>query len=295
MPFSQSDTWTFCLPPLAAWTPIFHWIDRWEHTVYRVEKEIIRMWLPRQVGNGLLTIQPRCETELELTLVHEQHVTRKVVEQFLATWWDLDRNMQPFYDQFTDDSLLRSSITWNRGARIVGFPDLFEALVVGILGQQVNVKFAYTLKQRLTEAYGEALDWNGATWWRFPTYDAVLGADPDTLRQMQISKPKAEYILGAAEAMAEGRLLTQSLKGLPFPQQMDVLTSLRGIGNWTAQYVCMKCLHSIEAFPAGDAGLQNAAKSLLGMDRKPTVEELDELASAWKGWEAYATWFLWMS
>ena len=263
--------------------------------MYRVEDDTIRMWLPRAVGNGFLTITSVSDNQLQLRLDHSGDLDEKQVEAFLRRWWDLDRDMALFYQQFADDDLLKDSIVANRGARIVGFPDLFEALVIGILGQQVNVQFAYTLKQRLTEAYGEHLDWQGETWWRFPEPAQLGSVSVQELRDMQISQRKAEYLLGVAGAMADGRLSKEELEQQSFAEQMSALTALRGIGAWTAQYVCMKCLHGMDAFPAGDAGLQNAVKSLLGMDRKPTVEELQELATAWKGWEAYATWFLWMS
>ncbi|MNE90575.1 DNA-3-methyladenine glycosylase [compost metagenome] len=55
----------------------------------------------------------------------------------------------------------------------------------------------------------------------------------------------------------------------------------------------MRCLRDTTAYPTGDVGLQNAVKFLTGMDRKPTPAELLELAVPWKGWEAYATFYLW--
>lgn len=293
--FPLHTTFTLLLPKYARWSPIIRWIDRWERRVYRVEGDKIRMWLPRQVGEGFLEIHPISETELQLDLAHEAGISQSTVTSFCGAWWDLDRDLSPFYEAFQDDPVLSESILQNEGARIVGFPDVFEALSIGILGQQVNVKFAYTLKERITEQYGDSMEWQGETWYRFPRPDQLLQATVEDLREMQVSTRKAEYLLGVAKAIHEGTVNRDHLLTISFQEQMRILTSLRGIGGWTAQYVAMKCLHGMDAFPAGDAGLQNAGKTVLGLGRKATVEELLELAKAWKGWEAYAAWFLWMS
>ena len=295
LPYDRAEAWEFSLPPLTSWRQLMRWIDRWERMVYRVDGESIRMWLPAEAGEGFLEIVPLHDQALQLKLHHDGSLTRARVESYLRAWWDLERDMSPFYERFTRDPLLGASLTANRGARIVGFPDLFENLVLGILGQQVNVAFAYTLKQRLTEAYGEAADFQGETWWHFPRPEVLAAASLEQLREMQISQRKAEYVVGVARAMAGNEFSKESLMAMDWAGQMATLTALRGIGSWTAQYVCMKCLHSIRAFPAGDAGLQNAVRDLLAMDRKPTEAELIELSAQWEGWEAYAVWFLWMS
>ncbi len=282
------------LPPHTRWSQLLCWIDRYESRVYRLADSQLRLWLPASVGEGWLTVWPEGEEQLALTLHHAGQPARQAVEAFLRAWWDLDRDLAPFYRAFAQDDLLGPLLARHHGARIVGFPDLFEALVIGILGQQVNVAFAYTLKHRLTEAYGQSREQQGEVWWRFPRPADLAGASVAALRQMQVSQRKAEYLLGVAEAMHTGQLDKAQLLQMDFEAQVEALTALRGIGNWTAQYVCLKCLHSLRAFPAGDVGLQNSVKQLLHMARKPSVEELYELAHPWQGWEAYATWFLWM-
>ncbi len=72
-----------------------------------------------------------------------------------------------------------------------------------------------------------------------------------------------------------------------------LLVGSRGIGPWTANYVLLRCLRFPTALPIEDVGLHNAIKLLLGMDRKPTVEEIREPAKPWAGWESYATFYLW--
>jgi len=73
------------------------------------------------------------------------------------------------------------------------------------------------------------------------------------------------------------------------------LIELRGVGKWTAEYVCLRCLGDPDAFPIDDIGLQNAIKRELDLKEKPTIAEIHHHAAAWKNWQAYATFYLWSS
>jgi len=70
------------------------------------------------------------------------------------------------------------------------------------------------------------------------------------------------------------------------------LVSIRGVGNWTADYTIMKCFNINNAFPIADVGIHNALKGILALDKKPTIADIEKLSVNWKGWEAYATFYL---
>jgi DNA-3-methyladenine glycosylase II len=71
--------------------------------------------------------------------------------------------------------------------------------------------------------------------------------------------------------------------------------SIKGVGNWTANYALMKTFRCPEAFPLEDAGVHNAIKNLRKMKTKPTLEQVKRIFKKYKGWEAYATLYLWKS
>jgi len=73
------------------------------------------------------------------------------------------------------------------------------------------------------------------------------------------------------------------------------LMRLHGVGKWTAEYVCLRCLKDPAAFPVDDVGLQNAIKQQLHLSAKPSVDEIYKFSRHWKNWEAYATFYLWNS
>jgi DNA-3-methyladenine glycosylase II len=75
----------------------------------------------------------------------------------------------------------------------------------------------------------------------------------------------------------------------------EKLLQIRGVGEWTADYVLMKCFRIPSVFPITDVGLHNALKIHLGLSQKPSLPEIKKLAADWNPWEAYATFYLWRS
>lgn len=220
--------------------------------------------------------------------------TRSATVQYIREWFDLDTDLTPFYAMAQADGLLRHTVDRFRGLRIVGIPDLFEALCWAMIGQQINLAFAYTLKRRFVERYGERALWNGRSYWLFPTPQRIAGLAPGDLIDLQLTSKKSEYVIGAAKLIAEGKLSKELLlNGEHGGSAEQRLVGIRGIGPWTANYVMMRCLRIPSAFPVQDVGLHNAIKHVTGTERKPTVEEIKQMSASWTGWEAYATFYLW--
>ena len=222
--------------------------------------------------------------------------SRKIVAEYIWEWFDLDQDLGEFYQVASQDKVLKKLAHKYYGLRIMCIPDLFEAIVWAIMGQQINLTFAYRLKKRFVELFGESLTFEGETFWLFPSFEKIASINVDDLRKLQFTNRKAEYIIGIAKAMANGELSKELLLQKKDYQQMQKsLMMIRGIGAWTADYVMMKCLHDASSFPVADVGLHNALKNLLGLERKPTIEEIKEYAVDWEGWQAYATFYLWRS
>lgn len=218
---------------------------------------------------------------------------REEAAAYIEDWFDLKTDLQGFYAMAETDPILNGVVRQHYGLRIIGVPDLFEALAWAVMGQQINLSFAYTVKKRFVQSFGESLVYENEIYWTFPSAETIASLNVDDLRALQLTSRKSEYILGIAHAMATGGLQKQRL--LQEPDMERVLLGIRGIGSWSANYVMMKCLHSQSAFPLADVGLHNALKAQLQLDRKPTPAEIMELAKNWEGWQAYATFYLWRS
>ncbi len=177
-----------------------------------------------------------------------------------------------------------------RGLRVLLTQDPFEALVWAIVGQQVNLAFAYALRRDLIRLAGK------------PTFDGLV-AHPDAaalaalsvedLQARRFSRRKAEYLLHAASEVAAGRLRLEgrtTATGLA----RDLL-ALRGCGPWTAQYVLMRGFGFQDCVPVGDAGLTLALQRWFQLEARPDAAETTRLMAPFTPHRSLATFHLWAS
>ncbi|WP_373231130.1 DNA-3-methyladenine glycosylase [Cohnella sp.] len=216
------------------------------------------------------------------------------VIEYVREWFDLDTDLTPFYAMSKQDAILNKVVERLYGLRTMGIPDLFEALCWGIMGQQINLAFAYVLKRRFVESFGVQVRKEGISCWLFPTPQRIASLTVQELSCLQLTTKKSEYLIGVARLIVDGKLNKEMLlEANSFKSAEKMLVSIRGIGPWTANYVLMRCLRFPAAFPIDDVGLHNAIKSVLELQQKPTLAEIRELSTGWKNWEAYATFYLW--
>ena len=218
---------------------------------------------------------------------------RSELKQYVREWFDLDKDLKPFYTLASTNKVLKPLVEKFYGYRIVGQPDLFESLVWAVIGQQINLQFANTMKQRFVQEYGERLNVNGTTHYLFPQPKVVITLTHEQLLPLQFSRQKSKYTIGIAEAFESGQLSKEKIKNLPLEDAKEELMKIKGVGNWTANYALLRTFRYPGAFPLGDAGISNAVKKLLKLDRKPTKDEVIKFFRKYKGWEAYATLYLW--
>lgn len=213
---------------------------------------------------------------------------------YIHEWFDLEREISPFYDLLHLYPTLSHLAKDYRGLRIMGISDLFEALCWSIIGQQINLTFAYKLKRRLVEQYGTELIFGEEKYYLFPDYEIIARAQIEDLRAMQFSQKKAEYIIGMAKRFALGELSKEMLYNLPdLESQQKALTNIKGIGIWTANYVLMKTLKAASAIPHGDVGLLKALENYKIIAARNEVDKITALFEKFKGWESYLVFYLW--
>ncbi len=223
------------------------------------------------------------------------HRIQTQIETYIREWFDLGTDLKPFYALAEKDELLKDLVKKFHGYRIIGQPDLFESLVWAVLGQQINLQFAYTLKQRFVHQFGEPVTHQGIDYYLFPEPKLVAKLSEDDLLPLQFSRQKSKYVKLIGEAFASGTVSKEKLSRVSFDEAKTELMTIKGIGNWTANYALMKTFRHPNAFPLEDAGLHNAIKNLKGMKKKPSLAQVNRIFKNYKGWEAYATLYLWKS
>ena len=222
-------------------------------------------------------------------------IEKKEIVEYVREWFDLETDLKPFYKMAGKDPMLQQLVKKYRGYRIIGQPDLFESLIWAVLGQQINLAFAYTLKQRFVEKFGETIDISDGQFYLFPSFNTVAKLTPEALLALQFSRQKAAYTIGIANAFMDGSISKEKINALSLSDAKEELIKIKGIGNWTANYALMKTFRYPDAFPLEDAGLHNAIKNQLQLKSKPKPERVKRIFKKYKGWEAYATLYLWKS
>ena len=207
--------------------------------------------------------------------------------------FDLDAAIDDITDTLRQDKILRGWIRQHPGLRVPGAWDGFELTVRAILGQQVSVKAATTFAGRIAERYGEKIsvpvdDTVNAPNRLFPTPQKLQRA---RLESLGIIRSRAQTIRDLARAVATGELRFDA--GQDLAELRAALTSIRGIGDWTADYVAMRAFKDPDAFPASDLGLLRAFDGPTKGRMRPA--ELLARAEAWRPWRAYAALLIWGS
>lgn len=220
---------------------------------------------------------------------------KHAIRSMVTDWFDLDRDIQPFYKMAANDTILNQVVKNHNGLRLMGIPDMFEALSWAILGQQINLTFAYKLKKRLVENYGKSFTYKDTTYFAFPEARTIASLKTQDLRPHQISQRKAEYLIGVAQLIEKKELDKDTLLSLSPEEAKTQLIKIRGVGNWTANYVIMKCLRYSDGFPIEDVGLHNALKKQMNLSHKPDLPTIRRLGEKWHPWRGYATFYLWQT
>ena len=243
-----------------------------------------------------LQLRDKITLSIEFLTKRPKRSIRAKVAKYIWNWFDLETNLKPFYRMAKDDAVLKHISHTLFGLRMVSIPDLFEAICWAVMGQHINLNFAYILKKRFVESFGERFRIDDRIFYLFPTPELIANQTVNRFRQLQFTAKKSEYVIELAKKIKEGSLSKDALlKKGSFTSAKRELMRLHGVGKWTAEYVCLRCLKDPAAFPVDDVGLQNAIKRQLCLTAKPTVDEIYRFSQRWKNWQAYATFYLWNS
>ena len=231
-------------------------------------------------------------TRFEENKIREIRSDLKTAAHFI---FGFDDDLKRCYTVLRRTPELRAMVKRYRGLRIVKTPDLYESLLITILGQQVSVASAQSQRRRLMETFGRAICIEDQTYLSMPEPDRLADAGEKGLRSIGVSRQKTRYLLEIAGRIADGRLDRPGLMKMSCEAAMERLMEIPGVGRWTAEIAAMRGLGFQDVFPAGDLGLQVAAQKAFGMTDRPTEKELRDLARQWEGWRSYAAFYLWMT
>ncbi len=162
----------------------------------------------------------------------------------------------------------------------------YNTLVQAIIHQQLSMKAGHTIAGRvraLTDGPG------------FPTPDEMETLEDGVLRGAGLSFQKISYIRDLAARVKSSELNLKRLARLPDEGVIDALTTVKGIGRWTAQMFLIFQLDRLDVLPVDDLGFRNGVQAAYGLDAPPTTAELETLGETWRPYRSMATWYFWQS
>ncbi len=177
-----------------------------------------------------------------------------------------------------------------RGLRLPLVPNGFDALAWGIIGQQINVKFAGSLRREVIALAGEKI----GDMRTHPTAARVANIDIAALQARRFSRSKAAYLIGAAAAVAGGELDIENLASGSAVMAENKLTALHGVGTWTARYVLLRRGFADTAL-VGDSALAAALQRLHKLSDRPDHSQQAALMAQFSPHRSLATMHLWNS
>ena len=181
------------------------------------------------------------------------------------------------------DAVLAGLIARHGALRVGMRGDAFQTLARAIVGQQISVKAAQSVWERLVAAAGIIA----------PT--EIVGMDHAILRGAGLSGRKAEYIQDLARRFHDRSIDALALPALTDEAIIEQLVSVRGIGRWTAEMFLIFNLGRPDILPVGDLGLQKAMSASYNSGRALSERRMRSIARAWAPWRSVATWYMWRS
>ncbi len=181
------------------------------------------------------------------------------------------------------DPVMREIIRCHPRTHLMSRGDAFQTLARSIVGQQISVKAAQSVWERVARAASPV------------TPRTVRALDAEALRGCGLSVRKAEYLGDLAREFAEGRVRAQRWAELDDEEVVADLVRLRGIGRWTAEMFLIFNLMRPDVLPCADLGLQRAVSLAYRRGRPVSEATIRRVARDWQPWRSVATWYLWRS
>ncbi len=181
------------------------------------------------------------------------------------------------------DPVMRKIAAASKGLTLRSRGDAFTTLARSIVGQQISVKAADSVWQKLCSA--------------LPVLEpaSIDSHDAQALRACGLSRSKVVYLKDLAKHFSGGLFNPETWPQMSDADLIEELTRVRGIGRWTAEMFLIFYMTRPDVLPLGDLGLQKAMRLHYNRGRPLAARRLDALDKLWQPWRSVATWYMWRS
>lgn len=208
--------------------------------------------------------------------------------------FSFDHALDAFYRLARREPVLAPAVGRFRGLRLPRDANVFEALVHSVIGQQLSVRAANTIKERLFASAGSFEEVDGVRVPRVPSPGEVDALGVDGLRRTGLSGAKSRAILALAGRERRHAFDADALAHAPADEAVGRLDEEPGVGRWTAENALLRGVGRTDLFIAGDLGVRAALAAYGVLPRSATEDDARAWAARWyPGWGSYATLYLW--
>lgn len=237
-------------------------------------------------GYFVVTDNPK-KTALELNVICDDIRCYMTIYNKVRKMFDLDTDLFVIGEKFSKDEMLSKGMDNGQVPRLPIAFDAFEFTIRAILGQQITIKAATSLAGRITEKIAIKSDPNypeGLNYY-FPNTEELQLLELDGIGITKTRQVTIKTVVNSIVNKSVSLSANQS-----FDKFYKDFSALKGIGDWTVNYVAMRGLGMVDSFPSQDLGV---IKALTKDENKPSQKEILQLAEKWRPYRSYATLCLW--
>jgi DNA-3-methyladenine glycosylase II len=203
------------------------------------------------------------------------------ISETVSLMLGLQEELSLFYKLAKKNPNLNSLVLKFKGVKPPCYPTLFEALVNAITFQQFSLESGFSLLNKLSAKYGTLFKEGSESYFSFPEPSSITQCSVQDLMPLGFSRHKAEALLLIASIMSSNDpVLNQHfLKQLPDEEVIELLSSIKGIGRWSAEYVLLRGLSRINILPGDDVGILHNIKSIFRLKKDPNFSRIKKIES----------------
>jgi DNA-3-methyladenine glycosylase II len=221
-------------------------------------------------------------------VVSEPQVGVEALRRLVRRVVNAEMDLLPFYRSVEAHPVLGPLAAELRGLKPFRPASLFDMLVMAVTEQQISLAAAQRIQARLVERFGDEAEGLPV----FPSAQTLAGVPLDALTDCGLSGRKAEYVTGAAQLVVSGALDLEALEQASNDEVREAISSVRGFGMWSADYVLIRGLGRPDVVPYDDLGIRRVAGNMLGGGGVLTPAETEAVLAPFAPFRGLATFYL---
>lgn len=281
--------WAFCHFPQDGtdiWIPPRETLPTEYHRLHVVADEPVLIMVQQEFGS-------KDDQARLIVRTHPAHPRNPLLLRERVRWqFHAEASLEGFYQRARKNSFLRPLVKALYGVKPLRPSTVFEMAVIALSEQQISLNAAIQIRSRLIRALGKKILVGGREYHAFPTPQTLARRTVQDLRKLSFSTRKAEYLIDLARKVAVAGFDLEGLRNRSNEEVISTLTSLRGFGRWSTEYLLARGLGRTEVVAGADLGIQNLVGKYLGPGRRVTEKELRKMMEEWGPHKRWVVFYL---